>query len=151
MINHQTILYVCLLQRVKCQCLPKNKLIWVRFSLSFKVSWWPWSLAHVFRHSASQSDISWNCTLSPSLNWDSWCYCHGSIRDACPQGWPGVAGPSEARTKNIGRKESQRSWRKNMDWSDGSGREYWRIGRTHQIMRRLEISVLIVGLDMIGW
>ena len=31
--------------------------------------------------------------------------CHRSIRDAYPQGWPGVARPSKVRTKNIGREE----------------------------------------------
>ena len=77
--------------------------------------------------------------------------CHGSVRDACLQGWPRVARPSKARTKNIGRKECWESQRKYVDRSDGSGREYWRIGRTHQITCHLEISVLITGLDMIGW
>ena len=64
---------------------------------------------------------------------------------------PGVARPSKARTKNIGRKEHRESRRKHVDRSDGSGREYQRIERTHQITCRLEISVLITGLDMIGW
>ena len=76
--------------------------------------------------------------------------CHGSGRDACPQGRPGVARPSDTSAKNIGRKECRESRRKHMDRSDGSGREYRRIGRTHQITCRLEISVLIAGLDMIG-
>ena len=76
--------------------------------------------------------------------------CHGSVCDACPQGRPGVTRSSKARTKNIGGKECQESRRKHVDRLDGSGREYWRIGRTHQITCRLEISVLIVGLDMIG-
>ena len=76
--------------------------------------------------------------------------CHGSGRDACPQGRPGVARPSDTSAENIGGKECRESRRKNVDRSDGSGREYWRIGRTHQIMCRLEISVLIAGLDMIG-
>ena len=76
--------------------------------------------------------------------------CHGSDRDACPQGRPGVARPSNMNVKNIGRKECRESRRKHVDRSDGSGREYWRIGRTHQITCRLEISVLIAGLDMIG-
>ena len=76
--------------------------------------------------------------------------CHGSGRDACLQGRPGVARPSEASPKNIGGKECRESRRKYVDQSDGSGREYQRIGRTHQIMCRLEISVLIAGLDMIG-
>ena len=31
--------------------------------------------------------------------------CHGSVHDTYPQGRPGVARPSKARTKNIGRKE----------------------------------------------
>ena len=35
--------------------------------------------------------------------------CHGSIHDACPQGWPGVARSSKARMKNIGREECQES------------------------------------------
>ena len=77
-------------------------------------------------------------------------HCHGSGRDACPQGRPGVARPSDTSAKNIGRKECRESRRKNMDRSDGSDREYRRIGRTHQITCRLEISVLITGLDMIG-
>ena len=77
--------------------------------------------------------------------------CHGSVRDACPQGRPGFARSSKARTKNIGRKECQESRRKHVDRSDGSGQEYWRIRQTHQIMCRLEISMLIMGLDMIGW
>ena len=77
-------------------------------------------------------------------------YCHGSARDACPQGRPGVARPSDTSVKNIGRKEYRESRRKHVDRSDGSGQEYWRIGRTHQITCRLEISVLIAGLDMIG-
>ena len=47
--------------------------------------------------------------------------CHGSVRDACPQGWPGVARSSEARKKNIGRKEHRESRRKHVDRSDGSG------------------------------
>ena len=76
--------------------------------------------------------------------------CHGSDRDARPQGRPGVARPSDTSAKNIGRKEYRESQRKHVDRSDGSGREYCRIGRTHQIMCRLEISVLIAGLDMIG-
>ena len=50
--------------------------------------------------------------------------CHGSARDACPQGQPGVAGPSDTSAKNIGRKECRESRRKYVDWSDGSGREY---------------------------
>ena len=50
--------------------------------------------------------------------------CHGSDRDACLQGRPGVARPSTARTKNIGRKECQESQRKHVDRLDGSGREY---------------------------
>ena len=79
-----------------------------------------------------------------------WSACHGSDRDPCPQGRPGVAGPSDTSAENIGRKEYRESRRKHMDRSDGSGREYWRIGRTHQITCRLEISVLITGLDMIG-
>ena len=76
--------------------------------------------------------------------------CHGSTRDACLQGQPGVARPSNTSAKNIGRKECRESRRKHVDRSDGSSREYWRIGRTHQITCRLEISVLITGLDMIG-
>ena len=76
--------------------------------------------------------------------------CHRSIRDACPQGRPGVARPSKVRTKNIGEAECQESQRKHVDQPDGSGREYYRIGWTHQIMCHLEISVLITGLDMIG-
>ena len=76
--------------------------------------------------------------------------CHGSDRDVCPQGQPGVARPSDTSAKNIGRKECRESRRKHVDRSDGSGQEYWRIGRTHQITCRLEISVLITGLDMIG-
>ena len=76
--------------------------------------------------------------------------CHGSARDARPQGQPGVARPSDTSAKNIGRKERRESRRKYVDRSDGSGREYWTIGRTHQITCRLEISVLITGLDMIG-
>ena len=79
-----------------------------------------------------------------------WGWCHGSDRDACPQGRPGVARPSDTSMKNIGRKECRESRRKHVDQSDGSGREYWRIGRTHQITCHLEISVLITGLDMIG-
>ena len=63
--------------------------------------------------------------------------CHGSIRDACPQGQPGVARPSDMSAKNIGRKECRESRRKHVDRSDGSGREYRRIGRTHQIMSRI--------------
>ena len=50
--------------------------------------------------------------------------CHGSIRDACPQGRPGVARPSNTSAKNIGRKECRESRRKHVDRSDGSGREY---------------------------
>ena len=76
--------------------------------------------------------------------------CHGSVRDACLQGRPRVARPSDMSTKNIGRKECRESRRKHVDRPDGSGREYRRIGRTHQITCRLEISVLITGLDMIG-
>ena len=76
--------------------------------------------------------------------------CHGSVRDACPQGRPRVARPSKVRTKNIGKAKCRESQRKHMDWLDGSGREYYRIGWTHQIVCRLEISVLITGLDMIG-
>ena len=79
------------------------------------------------------------------------CMCHRSVRDACPQGWPGVASPSKARTKNIGREECWESRRKHVDRSDDSGQGYQRIGRTHQITCRLEISVLITELDMIGW
>ena len=41
--------------------------------------------------------------------------CHGSVCDTCLQGQPGVARPSEARTKNIGRKERQKSQRKHVD------------------------------------
>ena len=52
------------------------------------------------------------------------CRCHGSICDTYPQGRPRVARPSEARTKNIGRKECQESRRKHVDQSDGSGQEY---------------------------
>ena len=63
--------------------------------------------------------------------------CHGSYRDACPQGRPGVARPSDTSTKNIGREECRESRRKHVDRSDGSSREYWRIGRTHQITCRL--------------
>ena len=77
--------------------------------------------------------------------------CHGSAHDTCPQGRPRVARPSKARTKNIGRKEYRESRRKHVDQPDGSGQEYWRIEWTHQITCRLEISVLIMGLDMIGW
>ena len=44
----------------------------------------------------------------------------------CLQGQPGVARPSKARTKNIGRAEHWESWRKHVDRSDGSGRESWR-------------------------
>ena len=76
--------------------------------------------------------------------------CHSSARDACPQGRPGVARPSDTSAKNIGRKEYRESRRKHVDRSDGDGREYWRIGRTHQITCHSEISVLIAGLDMIG-
>ena len=76
--------------------------------------------------------------------------CHGSICDACLQGRPRVAGSSKARTKNISRKECRESQRKHVDQSDGSSREYRRIERTHQLTCRLEISVLITGLDMIG-
>ena len=76
--------------------------------------------------------------------------CHGSGCDACLQGRPGVARPSDTSMKNIGREECRESRRKHVDRSDGSGREYWRIGRTHQITCCLEISVLITGLDMIG-
>ena len=83
-----------------------------------------------------------------SVSRDPW--CHGSGRDACPQGQPGVARPSDTSAENIGGKECRESRRKHMDRSDGSGREYWRIGRTHQITCRLEISMLIMGLDMIG-
>ena len=76
--------------------------------------------------------------------------CHRSVHDACPQGRPGFARSSKARMKNIGRKECRESRRKHVDWSDGSGQEYWRIRQTHQITCRLEISMLIMGLDMIG-
>ena len=76
--------------------------------------------------------------------------CHGSGCDAFPQGRPGVARPSDTSTKNIGRKECRESRRKHVDRSDGDGREYQRIRQTHQITCRLEISVLITGLDMIG-
>ena len=69
------------------------------------------------------------------ITWDG---CHGSGRDAYPQGRPGVARPSDTSAKNIGGKERQESRRKHVDRSDGSGREYWRIGRTHQITCRLE-------------
>ena len=50
--------------------------------------------------------------------------CHGSVRDACPQGWPGVARPSDTSAKNIGRKECRESRRKHVDRSDDSSREY---------------------------
>ena len=50
--------------------------------------------------------------------------CHGSDRDACPQGRPGVARPSDTSAKNIGGKECRESRRKHVDRSDGSGREY---------------------------
>ena len=76
--------------------------------------------------------------------------CHGSVRDACLQGQPRVASPSKARTKNIGREECQESRRKHVDRLDDSGQGYQRIGRTHQITCRLEISVLITGLDMMA-
>ena len=76
--------------------------------------------------------------------------CHGSGRDAYLQGRPGVARPSDTSAKNIGGKECRESRRKNVDRSDGSGREYWRIRWTHHITCRLEISMLITGLDMIG-
>ena len=59
--------------------------------------------------------------------------CHGSIRDASPQGRPGVARPSKVRTKDIGRKECQESQRKHVDRSDGSGRESWRNENADQI------------------
>ena len=55
--------------------------------------------------------------------------CHGSICDAFPQGRPGFARPSKARTKNIGRAKCWESQRKHVDRLDGSGWEYWRIGR----------------------
>ena len=47
--------------------------------------------------------------------------CHSSDRDACPQGWPGVARPSNTSAKNIGREECRESRRKNVDQSNGSG------------------------------
>ena len=50
--------------------------------------------------------------------------CHGSARDTCPQGRPGVARPSDTSAKNIGRKECRESQRKYVDRSDGSGREH---------------------------
>ena len=56
-------------------------------------------------------------TPSPAL-------CHRSICDASPQGRPGVARPSKARTKNIGGKECRESQRKHVDQSDGSGQEH---------------------------
>ena len=51
-------------------------------------------------------------------------YCHSSDRDACPQGRPRVARPSDTSAKNIGRKECRESRRKYVDRSNGSGREY---------------------------
>ena len=50
--------------------------------------------------------------------------CHGSDHDACLQGRPRVARPSNTSAENIGRKECRESQRKHMDRSDGSGREY---------------------------
>ena len=93
---------------------------------------------------------TWLCRsmfTAPGAHWG----CHGLVHDAYLQGQPGVARPSKARTKNIGREESWRSWRKHLDRLDGGGWEYWRIEWTHQITCRLEISVLIMRLDMIGW
>ena len=42
-----------------------------------------------------------SCSIARSLQLT----CHGSDRDACPQGRPGVAGPSDMSAENIGRKE----------------------------------------------
>ena len=94
-------------------------------------------------HDSDKMEIDFDKDVSEDI-------CHGFARDACPQGRPGVARPSDTSAKNIGRKECRESRRKHVDRSDGSGREYWRIGRTYQITCRLEISVLITGLDMIG-
>ena len=63
---------------------------------------------------------------------------------------PGLQDLQTRARRILAERKCRKSRRKHVDRSDGSGREYWRIGRTHQITCCLEISVLITGLDMIG-
>ena len=71
-----------------------------------------------------ESDSSSDSSLESISSGDNKALCHGSDRDACPQGRPGVARPSDTSAKNIGREECRESRRKHVDRSDGSGREH---------------------------
>ena len=77
----------------------------------------------------------WFTKFNPSFDWKNNVLegCHGSARDACPQGRPRVARPSDTSAKNIGRKERRESRRKHVDRSNGSDREYERTKGADQI------------------
>ena len=98
----------------------------MRHALSLSMSGEPGSV-----HRRCARSVATLSEIAPCLN--ECCVCHGSICDAYLQGRPGVARPSKVRTKNIGRKECQESWRKYVDRSDGSSWESRRIGGAGQI------------------